>query len=68
MDSLYFIAPSFTFTMPEMRGVKLGESGSKVRVRSALAKPLPAARWSYIVSVWSPLVTMVVLPSTRTGA
>ena len=46
---------------------EVGESGSKVRVRSALAKPLPAARWSYIVSVWSPLVTMVVFAQHAHG-
>ena len=46
-----------------MRGVQLGASGSKVRVRSAATKPWP----SRMVSVWSPFVTMRPRSVRRTG-
>ena len=54
--------------MALMRGVKLGASGSKVRVFSAETNVPPFCSASYTVSVWSPLVTMILFPSTRTGA
>ena len=52
---------------PDILGVKFGASGSKVLVYSASSKLLFSLRYSYIVSVWSPFVTMIFFPRTRTG-
>ena len=46
--------------MPETLGVQLGPSGSKLRVRSAAVK----SPMLYMVSVWSPFVT-IKAPSRR---
>ena len=51
------------FTTADMRGVKLGASGSNSRAMQP-ARKSPA---STMVSVWSPFVTTSASPIVRTG-
>ena len=50
-------------TTAEMRGVKLGASGSYSRAM----QPAKKSPFSTMVSVWSPLVTTSLSPMVRTG-
>ena len=48
--------------------MKFGSSGSNSLVQSDCSNVEPSCISSYTVSVWSPFVTIVSLPRTRTGA
>ena len=60
-------SPSANVAMALTRGVKFGASGSNVRVFSASPNVAPRLMKSWMVSVWSPLVTITRLSSVRTG-